>query len=432
MYNMSSDFSFSYMKPFHQNDLSQCWNTIFEKSEKEIELKINNIEEYDILNPFVRKGKLIESKIIYLVDSKLNAYTLLNATYRRSTYRSISYSTVYATKYIVSTTFPEEEINHFTKETKIKKLYYYQPDLNYIFDNPSVLVERKIMPKSKYINIKGRREKDILLGNITFDNNEVKIFLINSFNVTNFSRNVNIVPTNYLRMEFKHYINFDFAYKIKRRIDAVLYLLIFTDNISDKLEFVDTKKNRYSYFDLENKYKEKALTLPVFNTKNTQEIFINLLNLFMNKSNDENNTFLPFLDFYRNKPSVEIEFLEYYRMLELIEKNKKQKLNKRKNNLFILELIKKYQYLKKQYFANKSDEEIEEELRSLRNYYSHEGYYLESLPIVRNKRIVRLKNVDVQWKLDTKNFVKKIAYLEIYAMAGIQIDEKSFAINAPI
>ena len=98
----------------------------------------------------------------------------------------------------------------------------------------------------------------------------------------------------------------------------------------------------------------------------------------------------------------------------------------------MLELIKKYQYLKKQYFANKSDEEIEEELRSLRNYYSHEGYYLESLPIVRNKIIIRLKNVDVQWKLDTKNFVKKLAYLEIYAMAGIMIDEKSFAINAPI
>lgn len=153
---MSSDFSFSYMKPFHQNDLSQCWNTIFEKSEKEIELKINNIEENDILNPFMRKGNLIESKIIYLFDSKLNAYTLLNATYRRSTYRSISFSTVYAMKYIDGTTLPGEEIKYFTKENK--KIYYYQSSLNYIFDNPSVLVERKIMSKSKYINIKGSRK----------------------------------------------------------------------------------------------------------------------------------------------------------------------------------------------------------------------------------------------------------------------------------
>lgn len=429
---MSSDFSFSYITPFYRGNLSQCWNTIFEKLEKEIELKINNVEEYNVLNPFVRKGKVIESKVIYLVDSKLNAYTLLNTTYRGSTYRAISYSTFYATKYIVSATLPEKEITHFTKETKIKKMYYYQSDLNYIFDNSSVSVERKIMPKSKYINIKGRREKEFLLGNIIIDNNEVKIFLINSFNATSFSRNINIIPTNYLRLEFKHYVNFDFAYKIKRKIDAVLYLLIFTDNVSNKLEFIDTKKNRYTYFDLENKYNEKALTLPSFNTKNTQEIFINLLNLFMNKSNDENNAFLPFLDFYKNKPSVEIEFLEYYRMLELIEKTKNQKLNKGKNNLFMVKLIKKYQYLKKQYFNNRSDEEIEEELRSLRNYYSHEGYYLESLPIVRNKEIIDFKNVDVQWKVDTKNFVKKMAYLEIYAMAGIQIDEKSFAINAPI
>ena len=32
----------------------------------------------------MRKENLIESKIIYLVDNKLNTYTLLNATYRRS------------------------------------------------------------------------------------------------------------------------------------------------------------------------------------------------------------------------------------------------------------------------------------------------------------------------------------------------------------
>ena len=42
----------------------------------------------------MRKGKLIESKTIYLVDNKLNAYALLNTTYIRSTYRSISFSTV--------------------------------------------------------------------------------------------------------------------------------------------------------------------------------------------------------------------------------------------------------------------------------------------------------------------------------------------------
>ena len=64
---MSSDFSFSYITPFYRGNLSQCWNTIFEKLEKEIELKINNVEEYNVLNPFVRKGKVIESKVIYLV-----------------------------------------------------------------------------------------------------------------------------------------------------------------------------------------------------------------------------------------------------------------------------------------------------------------------------------------------------------------------------
>ena len=71
-------------------------------------------------------------------------------------------------------------------------------------------------------------------------------------------------------------------------------------------------------------------------------------------------------------------------------------------------------------------------MRELRNYYSHEGYYLDILPITKNKQIIRYKNVNSQWKVDTKNFIKKIAYLEIYNMAEIQIDEKEFISNVPI
>ncbi len=429
---MRSDFSFSYNKPFTRETLNQCWDTILDKSETGIELKVNNIEEATVFNLTTKRGKLIESKMLYVVDSKLNTFTLLNAFYKGSTYRAISYSTLYATKYVAGATQPEKEIVHFTKKTKIKKMYYYQNDLNYIFNNPSVSVKRKIIPKSKYISIEANRKKDILLGNIIIDNNEVKVFLINSFNSTNFTRNINVVPTNYLRLEFKHFVNFDFAYKIKRRIDTVLYMLIFTNNVSNKLEFVDTKKNIFIYFDLDSRHNEKVLTLPSFNSKKENLIFINLLNLFLNITNEEINAFLPFLDFYRNKPSVEIEFLEYYRMLELIAKIKNQKLGKGKNPIFMLQLINKHQYLKSQYFDNQLDEELEEELRSLRNYYSHEGYYLDLLPIVKNQKIIRYRTVDSQWKVDTKNFIKKIAYLEIYYMAEIKIDEMDFVINAPI
>ena len=429
---MCSDFSFSYNKPFKLKDIGRCWDTILDMKENGVELKINNVEVDDILNPNIKKGKLVDPKILYLVDSKLNTFTLLNTFHKSSTYRAISYSTVYASKYVMGLTQPEKEITHFTKGTKIKKIYYYQNDLNYIFNNPSVFIKRKLVSNSKYISVEAKRKKDILMGNITIDNNEVKVFLINSFNVANFTRNINVVPTNYIRLEFKHYINFDFAYKIKRRIDAILHILIFTNNISNKLEFVDTKKNRFTYFDLDNKYNERSLTLPSFNTKNTELIFIKLFDLFLNIPDEEINAFLPFLDFYRNKPSVEIEFLEYYRMLELIAKIKNQELQKGKNQLFTLQLIRKYPYLKKQYFGNQPDEELEEELRELRNYYSHEGYYLDILPITKNKQIIRYKNVNSQWKVDTKNFIKKLAYLEIYNMSGIQIDEKEFISNISI
>ena len=58
----------------------------------------------------------------------------------------------------------------------------------------------------------------------------------------------------------------------------------------------------------------------------------------------------------------------------------------------------------------------------MRNYYSHNGYYISELPIPIFKPI-RYKKINNQWLYNVKNFVKVVSYLEIYSLAGIEIDE---------
>jgi hypothetical protein len=91
------------------------------------------------------------------------------------------------------------------------------------------------------------------------------------------------------------------------------------------------------------------------------------------------------------------------------------------------DIIKKYPFLKNKYFGNKSDEDIGDEIRSLRNYYSHSGYYVDNLPIPTEKP-KRYMNIDVQWKFDVKSFTKLVSYLEIYSVVGIIVDEKNSSI----
>lgn len=85
-------------------------------------------------------------------------------------------------------------------------------------------------------------------------------------------------------------------------------------------------------------------------------------------------------------------------------------------------MLKKYQNIKKIYFNDQDDTVIEEEVRSLRNYYSHNGYYIKELavPTFDPKYY---KKVDIQWIYDVKNFIKIVSYLEVYSLAGINVDE---------
>ena len=63
--------------------------------------------------------------------------------------------------------------------------------------------------------------------------------------------------------------------------------------------------------------------------------------------------------------------------------------------------------MKEHFFKDQKEEEIEEEIRSLRNYYSHEGYYIDKLPIPTDNP-KRYKEIDYQWIYKTYSIFRII------------------------
>jgi hypothetical protein len=424
---VNNEFGYTFNKPFKNVDYDRQCYTIINISDDYIELKINDVDIYDVFNSIPQAGKIIEPKTVYCVDSKFNSITTFNTCIKDSSYSAIPHSTLYSNMYVKSNNH-KDEINHFDENTKIKKMYFYHNDLINIFPNLSMTIKHNLYDsKKKYINVEVKRTKDVKLGTIKTNNNEIKVFLVNSFISNGNVKNISVTPTACLRLEFKNFIHFEEVHKIKKRIDSVIHMLIFTDKRCVRMEFFDTKKRSYTYYDLKKKNDNKDLTLSLFDRKSINNIFIALLNYFINIKEEDSNGFFPFFQFDSSKVSLEIQFLEYYRALEFIDTERRKKIGKGQNKLFMTDIIKKYPFLKNKYFGNKSDEDIGDEIRSLRNYYSHSGYYVDNLPIPTEKP-KRYMNIDVQWKFDVKSFTKLVSYLEIYSVVGIIVDEKNSSI----
>lgn len=69
-----------------------------------------------------------------------------------------------------------------------------------------------------------------------------------------------------------------------------------------------------------------------------------------------------------------------------------------------------------------------EEIRALRNYYSHKGYYVHKLPIPTDKPR-RYKIIETDWLYNVLNFIKVASYMEIYKICDIRINWKNLVHN---
>lgn len=419
---MNNDFGYIDNKPFSQINEKEQPLVVMNEEEESISIKMNGVSTTDTFDMFDSEpGKLTESKIYYGVDSKNHSLSFLNSHIINTTWSSISSLTI-TSKIYVKSRESLEQIYHLTPDTKIRKFDYYNDKLLFYFSDNPLTIKRKGLVKE--LNITAKRTKPKLLFSVNYKGKIMKVYLIHSFISNGNIHDFSIKPNTYLEIAFNKGITVDDVIKISSRLDSTLHLCILNKNKSYVATLYDFSKRSYNLYNLKNKITKTKD--PVFNVcKNKSErdnIFKCILMQFIDIDFEKNNTFLPFLHFNKEMDFHELEFLQYYKVLEVIDYEKQKKKNKGKDNCFLKKYLKKYSKLKDYFFKNDTIDDLEAEIRSLRNYYSHDGFYVDNLPIP-TENPTRYKKIDIQWLYDVKRLVKIIAYLEMYDKSGVVIDE---------
>lgn len=419
---MDNEFGYIDNKPFKNCYPDDQIISIINTDENGIQFKINDTEKYDSFEYKERPREL------YAIDSRLRPITAFNIKLKRTNYAAISSSILYSDFYVWGYK-GNENISHFTEETKISKMEYYHDELKNIFGNSSYNAKYKINKKNllEFVEINGKRTRKKKIGNILTDNNELYIYLNSNFEyIHNFNNHgeMSIKDKSCIIITFKKGINIEEAYKLIKLIDSTIHLLIMSKKRHKKTNLFDYKKNEYFLVDrkiINIKNNQKDNTYLICKREESFKSFINILSNLYELEKNSKNAIFPFIEYDIEKTSLEISFLEYYKALEYLEAQKQKKKGKGKNPTFLLKLLKNYRKLKEHFFKDQKEEEAEEEIRSLRNYYSHEGYYIDKLPIPTDNP-KRYKEIDYQWIYNVNKFIKLIAYLELYKLCDIDVN----------
>ena len=216
-------------------------------------------------------------------------------------------------------------------------------------------------------------------------------------------------------------------YKYILILDTVFYLMTLNKRRHKEVYLYDYKGNKYSCYDEKMEESDIKVNDKNYLIVNGDMVYITFEKLFKGLcrfKEDSKNAIFPFLNYDIKNTSIEISFLEYYRIarvLEYLKSEENEKDGKGRNSVFLKDVLEDNKELKEKYFKDYKIEELEEEIRSLRNYYSHYGYYINKLPVPTfNPK--RDKVITVDWILNVHDLIKSIAYIEIYKTFGINVD----------
>ena len=137
---MDNEFGYIDNKPFKNCYPDDQIISIINTDENGIQFKINDTEKYDFFEYKERPREL------YAIDSRLRPITAFNIKLKRTNYAAISSSILYSDFYVWGYK-GNENISHFTEETKISKMEYYHDELKNIFGNSSYNAKYKINKK---------------------------------------------------------------------------------------------------------------------------------------------------------------------------------------------------------------------------------------------------------------------------------------------
>lgn len=432
---MDNEFGYLDDKPFEECYKDKQIMSLINTDEKGIEFKVIGNNKFSIFD--IRKSL----KEIYAIDSKFCPITAFRVNIINSKLTAISSSTLRSDLYFYKQGFQEEnrKIKHFTSQTKIYKIEYYNDSISRVFGNSSFDIDLKRVQKNdkyvlKTVNIKADKKKEQKICNIKIVDNNISVFLKENFEYLHNYRNserISINDNSCIIVKFQKGINFDKAYKYILLLDSLFYLMTLLKRRHKKVFVYDFRKNKYLCRDMKmeevgNEVRDRNFL--ICKRQESVDTFDKMFKTLYILEKDSKNALFPFWEFDIKQTSLEIKFLEYYKILEYLDYEKRKKLGKGKNKTFLKEFLNENKDLKERFFGTQDITEIEEEIRALRNYYSHEGYYVHKLPIPTDKPR-RYKNIEPDWLYNVLNFIKIASYMEIYKFCGLKIDWKNLVYN---
>ena len=277
------------------------------------------------------------------------------------------------------------------------------------------------------VNIHGKKVEEQKIGKIDINDNTINIYLKSNFKYNHSYidvEKISIIDRSSIILKFRKSINISEVYKLIQLLDSTIHLLVLTKKRHRRINIFDYCKNKFLYRDkntyiMQNAKRERNFS--ICKREESFEVFIKLFKNLYNFEKDNKNALFPFIEFDRKNSSAEISFLEYYKVLEYLSFLEQKEEGKGKDRLFLRKKLEKNNGLCKHFFNNQNIEEIEEEIRSLRNYYSHTGYYVDMLPIP-TEAPRRYKKIEINWLYNVYKIIKVLAYLEMYSYCGININ----------
>ena len=368
---------------------------------------------------------------VYAVDDKLRAISAFRARTTKSTFSAIPKSIIKSDLYFIEQrgTNDDEYLKHFTRETKIRQIDYYNDGIFRLFFNESLTLSYKLNKDRsiKSASLKAIKKKDIKLGDVEVNDNRISLYLGKNWS---FSHKPSIRQTTFndksnIIIKFKKGVQFAEAYKYILILDAVIYLLTLSTWRHNKVFVYNFSGNKYYCKDKKaqtDETKPKIKEFYLHDRSQIVQVFVNAFDNICRIEKDSKNALFPILNYDDNHHSLEISFLEHYKTLEYIKTEENKAKGKGKCTTFLLNILKDNQSLKNRFFGNQPEQEIEQEIRNLRNYYSHTGFYIDDkLPIEKNYKVIRYKDIDNKWLFNVFEFVKIATYIEIYKKCGIDI-----------
>lgn len=417
---MENNFAYIDNKPFDNYSKEKQIFSTFNINDNCISFQIPDYEKFFILRP--------NNTEIYAIDPMLRSISAFNIKIHKHLLTPIPNTSISSNYYIYGIKDLETEENiqmkHFTKQTKISKLIYYHENLSTIFNPQSLNINNS---NSNFFSIYGKYFQKSELGKIYFENNTINCSLHTNLDYYpkyyKEQSKIIIQQDNSIVLKFKKGVYLNSAYRLINILDTVIHLMTLTYKSHNKIELKDFRNNKFQFIYKKYNDSTKNQNQLLFTTCPQKE-FLNLFQKLLDIEQDSPNALFPFLEYNRNN-SLEINFLEYYKVLEYLNLKTQEIKNKGKNNNFLEKVFNENKELIKSIF-NINDSEIKtftQTIQSLRNYYSHEGYYLKELPVP-TKNPKKYIPIDITWLNNVYILIKKLSYIEIYKYCNCEISKK--------